>query len=167
MAHPDEVPEMYWFERTAHEKWVASSRFRQIGAKALRRFNEKREEYQKCKAIAAATGERCGNVAMGNGKCWNHGGGPSREERILADQTTRLVFIEREKQRTLSKWIETPDPIGRAPGALKKVKIAIAGERSRRRSLFGRRKKVRSRLRLALLEGRRQALESLTTGVFG
>ena len=44
MAHPDEVPEMYWFERTAHEKWVASARFRQIGANALQRFNEKREE---------------------------------------------------------------------------------------------------------------------------
>lgn len=167
MAHPDEVPEMYWFERTAHEKWVASARFRAIGAKAIQRFNENRDQFEKCKAVAAATGERCGNVAMGNGRCWNHGGAPSREERMLADQTLRLAFIERERQRTLSNWLETTDPIGRAPLALKRVKIAIAGEKSRRRSLFGRKKKVRSRVRLALLEGRRLALEALTTGVFG
>jgi hypothetical protein len=166
MAHRDKASEIYWFEPTAHEKWVASPRFRQIGAKALQRFNESREDYEKCRAVAAATGERCGNVAMGNGKCWNHGGGPSREERILSDQATRLLFIEKEKQRTLAKWLETPQPFARAPLALKRVIVAIADEKVRRRSMFGRKKKVRSRVRLALLEGRRQALESLTVGVF-
>ncbi|KPH09100.1 hypothetical protein CO657_19865 [Rhizobium acidisoli] len=54
--------------------WQKSARFRQIGSEAIKAFHAIRYKLPKCTAIAKVSRERCGNLAMTNGKCWCHGG---------------------------------------------------------------------------------------------
>ncbi|MBY5831909.1 hypothetical protein HFN47_22540 [Rhizobium leguminosarum] len=54
--------------------WQKSDRFRAIGSAAIKAFQAMRPTLPKCTATAKVSGERCGNLAMANGKCWCHGG---------------------------------------------------------------------------------------------
>lgn len=54
--------------------WQKSARFRQIGSEAITAWNLRRGELPKCTATAKHSGDRCGNPAMENGKCYFHGG---------------------------------------------------------------------------------------------
>ncbi|MBY5734045.1 hypothetical protein HFO26_27745 [Rhizobium leguminosarum] len=54
--------------------WQKSARFRSIGSEAIKAFHAIRHTLPKCTAIAKVSSERCGNLAMPNGKCWCHGG---------------------------------------------------------------------------------------------
>ncbi|TBB25205.1 hypothetical protein ELH51_27375 [Rhizobium ruizarguesonis] len=54
--------------------WQKSARFRAIGSEAIRAFHAIRHTLPRCTAVAKVSGERCGNLARPNGKCWCHGG---------------------------------------------------------------------------------------------
>lgn len=54
--------------------WQLSLAFASIGTSNLRKFHANRKHYLKCSAKAKSTGERCGQLALANGKCRWHGG---------------------------------------------------------------------------------------------
>lgn len=54
--------------------WQKSLMFRFMASEAISAFNRKRPHLPKCGAHAKSTGEGCRNLAMGNGRCWLHGG---------------------------------------------------------------------------------------------
>lgn len=70
--------------RRGHRKVSAWSRgqkrnadgltFRDIARASLAKINARRGKLKKCSATAKSTGERCGQLAMKNGKCRYHGG---------------------------------------------------------------------------------------------
>ena len=54
--------------------WQKSAAFRVMADAALRRYNRGRHKLPKCGALARSTGEPCRQIAMTNGRCYQHGG---------------------------------------------------------------------------------------------
>ena len=61
--------------------WQKSAAFRVMADAALRRYNRGRHKLPKCGALARSTGKPCQQIAMTNGRCYQHGGKtPSRAD---------------------------------------------------------------------------------------
>ena len=54
--------------------WQKSAAFRVMASEALRRYNRGRHKLPKCGAMARSTGKPCQQIAMANGRCYQHGG---------------------------------------------------------------------------------------------
>jgi hypothetical protein len=131
---------------TPRAGWSQSTQFRTMAREAIRTYNATRHTLPKCEAVRRTDGGLCQQIAMGNGRCYLHGGrtpkgkdwhrpqpgaNASKTQRKLKDieraakkRAKRLAAMTPEERKRYEEWQKAHRPGPAGPRAAARARRA-------------------------------------------